>query len=134
MKFLSHSYGILLSIGIALVAIIIAPYLPIGAVVVAIILGIIIGNVFELGEFFSKGIKFCESQILAWAIALMGVNLDFLVLKEIGTKSIMLVIVAMFITILSGIIIGKVLKLNSKFSLLLGIGNAVCGSSAIAAY
>ena len=63
----------------------------------------------------------------------MGVNLDFMILKDIGYKSIILVISALLVTISSSIILGKIFKFDKKFALLLGIGNGVCGSSAIAA-
>jgi uncharacterized integral membrane protein (TIGR00698 family) len=120
-------------VNIGLAAWLIAPLLPVGAVVIAIILGIIIGNIFNPGESFSKGIGFSESKLLAVAIALMGVNLDYGILLYVGLKTLVLVISALILTIFTALVIGRLFKLNTKFSLLLGIGSAVCGSSAIAA-
>ena len=126
-------YGILLCVAIAVSALFLSPYIPIGAVAIAIVLGIIIGNLLKPGEKFTKGITFSEKHILSFAIALMGVNLNFLILQKLGIKSVAVIIIAMSITILSSILLAKAFKFNKKFALLLGIGNGICGSSAIAA-
>jgi uncharacterized integral membrane protein (TIGR00698 family) len=134
MSFLkSNLYGISLTVSIAIVALILSPFLPVGAVVIAIIIGIIIGNTFKLNEKFEKGVKFSESNILALSIALMGVNLNFRILKDTGINTILLVVSAMVLTIFSAILISRLFKIDSKLGILLGIGSAVCGSSAIAA-
>ena len=125
--------GILFCVLIAIAALFLSSYIPIGAVAIAIILGIIIGNLFKPASRFNKGINFSEKHILSLAIALMGVNLNFLVLKELGVKSIFIIVVAMFITISSSLLLAKIFKFDKKFALLLGIGNGICGSSAIAA-
>jgi len=126
-------YGIILCVVIAVSALILSPYIPIGAVAIAIVLGIIIGNLLKPGKKFNKGISFSEKHILSFAIALMGVNLNFLILQKLGIKSIAVIIIAMSITILSSVLLAKIFKFNKKFALLLGIGNGICGSSAIAA-
>lgn len=126
-------YGIILCVAIAVSALILSPYIPIGAVAIAIVLGIIIGNLLKPDKKFNKGISFSEKHILSFAIALMGVNLNFLILQKLGAKSIAVIIIAMSITILSSILLAKIFKFNKKFALLLGIGNGICGSSAIAA-
>jgi len=131
--FKQYLYGILFCILIGIAALFLSSYIPIGAVAIAIILGIIIGNITNPGTIFNKGINFSEKHILSFAIALMGVNLNFLILKELGFKSILLIIVAMGITISSSIILAKIFKFDKKFALLIGIGNGICGSSAIAA-
>jgi uncharacterized integral membrane protein (TIGR00698 family) len=130
---LSNSSGILLSTSIAIIAYLTSPYLPVGAVVIAIIIGMLVGNTVMLKDTFQSGIKFSESSILALSIGLMGVNLNFRILKDIGIETILLVVAAMIFTILFTIAIGKLFKSDNKFALLLGIGSAVCGSSAIAA-
>lgn len=127
------TYGVLLCVVVGVLALFLSSYIPIGAVAIAIILGIIIGNLAKPGNTFSKGINFSEKHILAFAIALMGVNLNFLVLEELGVKSILVIVAAMIITISSSLLFAKIFKFNKRFALLLGIGNGICGSSAIAA-
>ena len=133
MKWVSYIYGIGLCVVIGAMAIFISSYIPLGAVAIAIILGIIVGNIAKLNVVLKKGITFSEQNILSLAIALMGVKLNFLILKQLGLKSVLLVVIAMAFTITTAIVLAKIFKFDKKFALLLGIGNGVCGSSAIAA-
>ncbi|HHI80497.1 MAG TPA: putative sulfate exporter family transporter, partial [Planctomycetes bacterium] len=125
--------GIALCAGIGGVGVLLAGSIPIGAVAIAILAGIVVGNVVRPGPGFGSGIQFCEKQLLSLAIALMGVNLDFGIVKELGFFSLGLVVAGVAVTIAAAVWIGKLLGFDQKFALLLGIGNGVCGSSAIAA-
>jgi len=126
-------YGIALTSIIAILAYLLSSFISIGSVVIAIILGIIIANTIKLDSKYSSGITYSEKSILAFAIALMGINLDFSILANLGVGAIVLIVLSMILTIYSSIIIGKILGLDKKFALMLGIGNAVCGASAIGA-
>ena len=130
---ISYSYGIGLCIAISAIAIALSPYIPLGSVTLALVGGIIIGNSIKLSEAVLKGITFSEKHLLSCAIALMGVNLDFRILNELGLRSILLVILALLVTISTSLLLSKLGRFNTKMALLLGIGNGVCGSSAIAA-
>jgi len=133
MNWVSYSLGIILCVVIGAIAIFLSVYVPLGAVAIAIILGIIIGNSIKLKKVFKNGISFSEKHILALAVALMGVNINAQILKALGIKSILLVVGALIFTILISLVFSKVFGFDKKFSLLLGIGSGVCGSSAIAA-
>ncbi len=125
--------GVLLTLIIAVAAICLSIYITIGAVTLGIVFGIIIGNVFKLNPSFSSGIKFSEKKILSFAIILMGINLNFGIIQELGSKSLIMIMLSIVFTIFTAILLSKILKLNSNLGLLLGIGNGICGSSAIAA-
>jgi uncharacterized integral membrane protein (TIGR00698 family) len=109
-----------------------ASYIALGSVTLAIILGIIINNLLPIHKTFSTGIVFAEKKLLSLAIMLMGAQLNFSILTSLGLKAIILIVLIAVISISVGYVIGKAFKLSSPFSLLLGIGNAICGSSAIA--
>ena len=126
-------YGFVLCIVIGVVAKFLSAFLPFGSVTIAILLGIIIGNSVNLGERFKPGITFSEKQILSLAIALMGVNLNYVILSQLGFKSIGLIISAMGITIAASLFLARAMKSTVPLALLVGIGSGVCGSSAIAA-
>lgn len=126
-------YGIILCVMIGVVAHVLSVYLSVASVAIAILIGLIVGNSVQLGERFKPGITFSERRVLSLAIALMGVNLNYVILKELGYKALVLIIAAMSATIVSSIFLAKIMKVNSKLALLIGIGNGVCGSSAIAA-
>jgi uncharacterized integral membrane protein (TIGR00698 family) len=63
----------------------------------------------------------------------MGINLNFTILAQLGLKSIFLIIVSLVFTLLTALYLAKLFKFDSKFALILGIGNGVCGSAAIGA-
>ena len=125
--------GILLATAIGMVAILLSNFITIGSVAITIIVGVFIGNTIKLNNKFSSGITYSEKTLLAFAIALMGINLDFTILVTLGFKTILLIIIALTLTLLSAIYLAKLFKFDTKFALMLGIGNGVCGSAAIAA-
>ncbi len=125
--------GILIATAIAMVAVLLSNYITIGSVAIAIIVGVFIGNTIKLDKKFSSGITYSEKTLLAYAIALMGINLDFNILLQLGFKTIALIAIALSVTLLSAIYLAKLFKFDTKFALMLGIGNGVCGSAAIAA-
>lgn len=133
MDFIKSSYGLVLCIIIGIAALLLSAYIPLGAITISILMGVVIGNIIKPGKIFEKGIAISEKHILSIAIALMGVNLDFFILKELGYRSILIIITALVVTIFSSIALAGIFKFDRKFALLLGIGNGICGSSAIAA-
>jgi len=128
-----YTRGLLLSVTVALIAYALSTLLPIGAVALAIVLGMIAGNLIPLPASVKPGIGFAQKTLLSTAIALMGINLDFTLLSSLGIKSLLLIITGMAITLAVGVLIGRLFGLDRKLALLLSIGNGVCGSSAIAA-
>ncbi|WP_245684724.1 YeiH family protein [Orenia metallireducens] len=126
--------GLLLAIMIALLGKYLANWIPnIGGVTVAILLGMIIGNIFNLGDSYTLGLRFAEKEILSLAIMLMGLKLELAVIGELGLSIIIIIVIMVFSAIVMGIVFGRLLGLSSSFSILLGVGNGICGSSAIAA-
>ncbi len=131
----SYSYlpGLLFTLTVAILALWLSGFLPVGAVVMGISLGVLAGNIFKLPPSLSPGINFAEKKILSWAIILMGVKLDFNIIKELGIKAVLLIIAGIVFTIILALLFACIFQIPYKLGLLLGIGNAVCGSSAIAA-
>jgi len=137
-KYKTYTKGLLASMAIAGVASVITHFISFSTSTVAIILGLIVGNIFyntfhkeESG--FKSGVKWAEKDLLMFAIALMGINLNFTMLAALGVKTILIIVLGMVFTIFMGLLLGKLFKINPKLSLMIGIGNGVCGSSAIAA-
>ena len=126
--------GFIVSIFIALFSIGLANIVPnIGAATISIFLGIIVGNLFLGQEIFQSGYKFSESNLLSYSIVLLGGTLSISKLMELGLNGILFIIIQMVITILGTLYIGKKLGFGQNFRMLMASGNAVCGSSAIAA-
>lgn len=124
----------LLCAGIAFAARFMAGFIPmVGAVTMAIILGVVVANVARLPRSFVSGIQFSEKKILSVAIMLIGLKLQLNVVKDLGLEPLILVLGIQAATFATAIIAGRLLGFGKVFSVLMGTGNAVCGSSAIAA-
>jgi len=137
-KYKLYAKGLFASIAVAIVAIIITEFISFSTATVAIILGMIVGNKFyntfhAEDSRFKSGVKWAEKDLLMFAIALMGINLNFTMLANLGLQTILIIVLGMIFTIFAGLFLGKLFSLNPKLSLMIGIGNGVCGSSAIAA-
>lgn len=128
-----YTKGLLAAIGVSIAAFFLAKFIVVGSVALAIIIGIVVGNTVRLNESFNDGLTYAEKSLLAYAIALMGIQLDFTILSALGVKTLFLILFGMVITIYSAVLIGRYYKIDTKLALMLGIGNGVCGSSAISA-
>ena len=124
--------GLAASIVISLISQLLAGFLPtLGAALIAILLGMLLGNTLLNRPGLSQGTKFSEKRLLEYAIVLNGLILDFQVLKSAGLKGFVFIILQMSLTIFVTYNLGKYFGFGKRFSLLMGAGNAVCGSSAI---
>ena len=124
--------GLAVSILISLVSQFFARFLPtLGAALIAILLGMLLGNTVLNRPELGSGTKFSEKRLLEYAIVLNGLILDFQVLKSAGIKGFVFILLQMGLTIFVTYRLGKVFGFGKRFSLLMGAGNAVCGSSAI---
>nr|WP_213016891.1 putative sulfate exporter family transporter [Desemzia sp. RIT 804] len=122
----------MISIMVSLISQYLANFLPnVGAALIAIFLGILLGNTVLNKPYLKSGTKFSEKALLEWSIVLNGLILDFQIIKQVGSTGFIFVILQMVLTILFAYWIGRTMKFNKKMSLLMGAGNAVCGSSAI---
>jgi len=124
--------GLTASILISLVSQWLARFLPtLGAALIAILLGMMLGNTLLKRPELGQGTKFSEKRLLEYAIVLNGLILDFKVLQSAGLKGFVFIILQMALTIFVTYRLGKFFGFGKRFALLMGAGNAVCGSSAI---
>lgn len=126
--------GLLIAAIIAVAAGWVSKYVPaVEGVTWSIILGMAVGNIFGLGDKFGEGVKFAEKNVLTFAIVLMGFKLNLVELGGMGKGVFFVVLPTMAVTIFVGLLAGKAFGFSKRFSTLMGVGNAVCGASAIAA-
>ncbi|MBA2758073.1 MAG: putative sulfate exporter family transporter [Chloroflexia bacterium] len=132
--------GLLLSIAVTMVAIIIAEietlvigYALLDPLVIAIILGLVIRAIWTLPASTSPGIAFGAKQVLETAIVLIGFSLALGTLIDAGPELAAGVLVCVGLTLGLGVVIGRTMGLPTKLAILIGVGNAICGNSAIAA-
>lgn len=119
---------------IAILAVILANYLSVfGSILMALILGMVAGNVFLRSDKLHSGLKFSEKTILEMSIVLIGFGFEAGNLENLSWSLLIILAASIAVVILLALGIGKLLGLNSRLSMLLGAGSAICGSAAIAA-
>lgn len=105
----------------------------VGAATFAIFIGIVAGNTIFKSKKYDEGTKFAEKDLLNYSIVLMGANLNLAEIMGLGFNGLLFIVLQMTLTIVTAYWIGRKLKFNEKYCLLMASGNAVCGSSAIGA-
>ena len=106
---------------------------PISTVMIAVILGIIMGNAFIPRSGFKIGLNFTQTYILKLGIVCLGIRLSFSEFIKFGTIAIPLIIVCIVSVLVLVKLLIKKFKISSKMSYLIAIGTSVCGATAIVA-
>ena len=110
-----------------------SPKSPISTVLIAIILGIIMGNAFTPRPGMMFGLDFTQQYILKLGIICLGIRLSFEEFIKFGSIAIPLIIVCILgVLICIKFLITKV-PISSKMSYLIAIGTCICGATAIVA-
>ncbi len=109
------------------------PKSPISTVLIAILLGILMGNAFTPRPGMMIGLNFTQQYILKLGIIFLGIRLSFADFIKFGSIAIPLIIFCIVgVLILIKLLIKKV-PISSKMSYLIAIGTSVCGATAIVA-
>lgn len=131
-------HGILLIVLFSFSAFYIAEFqfiknLSLSSLIVGIILGMLYANSLRnrLPETWVPGIKFCSKQVLRAGIVLYGFRLTFQSVIAIGASAILIDVIIVTCTILLGILVGKLLKMDNDLALLTATGSAICGAAAV---
>lgn len=104
-----------------------------GTSISAILIGAIIRHT-PLFDMLDKVItKFISSYLLKTGIVLLGFNLSFRILNEVGVNVLVILTAVIAVSVLTSFVANKILKVEGKLSLLIGLGTSICGGSAIVA-
>lgn len=126
--------GLAIAVIIGFTSIQLSHFVPqIGAGALAIFIGIVIGNTVLKQDFLQPGYHFAESTLLSYSIVLLGGTFSLSTIMELGLVGVGFILSQMAVTLVGTIYIGRKLGFSKNFSYLMAAGNAVCGSSAIAA-
>src|SRR5262249_43132963 len=82
---------------------------------------------------FLVGCNFAAKQVLEFAVVLLGASVDFVAFAKAGGGMIAAAGVAVVGTILVAVYIGRLFRITKNTAVLVGVGNGICGNSAIAA-
>ena len=110
-------------------------YTPIvlSPLVAAVVFGAILANLKLLPQVCLGGIRFAARSLLRLGIVLLGLQLSFGQVRDIGVPGLLLVLGVVGITFFGTQWLGQRLGLSKGLSLLVATGFSICGASAIAA-
>ncbi len=129
-----NGLGILIALTIALAAYFAGRIIPVvGGAVVGISLGILTTTLWKLPLASQKGVKFTSKYILQLAVVLLGFDMNTASVIRVGQQSVLVIGTTLMAAFLTAAFVGRLLKVNKKLTILIGVGTAICGGSAIAA-
>lgn len=100
------------------------------------ILGILFGMLLSFwsrSEKFDGGIRFTSKKLLQYSIILLGFQMNLFQIFKVGRQTLFLMIFTLAAAFVTAYAAGKLLKMNGNTKILVGVGTAICGGSAIAA-
>jgi uncharacterized integral membrane protein (TIGR00698 family) len=107
------------------------PYIE--ALVIAIVLGMVIRTAWEPTSRWRAGIAFSAKQLLEVAVTLLGASVGLSTLAASGFPLLIAICGTVAVVLAASYMIGRLLGLPVRLSILVACGNSVCGNSAIAA-
>jgi len=135
-KHITFLSGIGITVVIGVIATVLAP-LPIlaimGSLTVALLLGLVWRSTIGLPKAYTAGVRFSAQKLLRYGIILTGVRLNFALIAASGIK--VLVIDTVLIAFGVGIVpmLLRKLGLSRRLAFLIGVGQSICGASAVGA-
>ncbi|MDF2532209.1 MAG: putative protein family [Clostridia bacterium] len=125
--------GILLVLAIAIPAWYLGKLFPImGGPVFGILIGILVAF-WKRPDLFNDGIKFTSKKLLQTAIILLGFEMNLYNVIKVGSQSLVVMLFTLTAAFMTAYLVGRALKLQGNVAILIGVGTAICGGSAIAA-
>lgn len=131
-------HGILLIVLFSFSAFYIADFdfvkrLSFSPLIVGIILGMLYANSLrnKLPDTWVPGIKFCSKTVLRTGVVLYGFRLTFQQVAAVGLPAIAADTVIVVGTLLLGLLLGKLLRVDGDTALMTSTGSAICGAAAV---
>ena len=111
--------------------------LPVIGVLSALILSIVLGMAFRntigLSARYQAGVTFGLKRVLRFAIALLGLQLSFLQIAQVGLRGFFVVVATLVVTFLFTSWLGRRMGIDRKLTQLIAAGTSICGASAVIA-
>ncbi len=133
-SFFKYFPGVLVCLIIAIPSLILGNLFPvIGGPIISIIFGMLIAFVWHKKEKCDEGINFTSKYVLQAAVVLLGFGLNLNIILQTGIQSLPIIIATISVALIVAFIMQKVLNIEEKSAILIGVGSSICGGSAIAA-
>ncbi|MFT7474749.1 MAG: putative integral membrane protein (TIGR00698 family) [Verrucomicrobiales bacterium] len=125
--------GILTAVAFAFVARQLASLAPISSLTIAVVVGMVLGNVPRNIERLRPGLAFAGKQVLRVGVVALGMRLSLGQIGDLGIPVILVIIATVAVTFFGTQALGRRLGVSRPLSLLIATGYSICGASAIAA-
>jgi uncharacterized integral membrane protein (TIGR00698 family) len=106
---------------------------PVSPGLVAIILGLLIGNLMPGARVLGPGAGVAAKRILRLGIVLLGIRLSLSAVLMVGAKGVGIVMGCIAGGLGCTLLLGRVMRLPHRLGTLIGVGTSICGVSAITA-
>lgn len=124
-----YQRGVVAALIVAMAALFLSATYQAPVMLFALLLGMSANFVYEQ-EGCQPGIDLCAATLLRLGVALLGVSIFIEDVQSIGWPSLLVVVGALFATILFGGLLARLLKLDRRLGYLSGGAVAICGISA----
>ena len=137
-------YGLLLSLAIAVAAyqlhqLPVAPFSigeparhPIDAMLIAIVIGMLVRNTVGVPARFAAGVRYAVVSIMPLGIVLMGAKLNFFDVVRTSATALIISVLCVGVALTMTIWLCRKVGIGHKLGILIGVGTAICGGTAIA--
>lgn len=127
--------GLAVALLLAVVATVLAGLTPsvIGPVLIAVLLGLAAKNLLTLPPVLSPGLSVATKRVLRIGVVLLGARLSLGDVLSLGSMALWIAITCMTVAFLTVALLARLLRVPTRLAVLLGVGTAVCGNSAIMA-
>lgn len=126
--------GLALALALALVAWGLGVALPlIGGAVFGIVLGAALANLVRLPQACVPGVRFAGREMLKASIIMLGFGLNLGQVLRTGLESLSVTLGTVVVALVTAALLGRALGVPRRLRILVGVGTAICGGSAIAA-
>ncbi len=106
---------------------------PVSPIFLAILIGMLLSNTSSSARQLDVGIKFCTNYILKLGIILMGIRLGLVEMLAYSSKSLIVVILCIFFTLILVKRSANIFNLKPAVATLIAVGTSICGATAIVA-
>jgi len=106
---------------------------PISPVMLAIILGLMIGVVVRIPKVVTPGLQFSVKKVLRLGIILLGIRLTVFDVFKLGIFGVPIVALVIIGALIITTLINNKLKLPERLGTLIAVGTSICGVTAIVA-
>ncbi|MDE2364852.1 MAG: putative sulfate exporter family transporter [Hyphomicrobiales bacterium] len=110
-----------------------APALANYQMILSIALGALIGNLVTLPASAAAGVAFSLRYVLRFSIVLLGLQITWQQAASVGVEGVAIIVVGVLATFVVAIALGRLLRVSPGLSVLIGVGTAICGASAVLA-